>query len=424
MSEVYSSTLVNNYNLSTTFIVKSLVGLLLINSLFSGVDFYQIGLMKGLSSIADFCLKIILVFVLLVLFKMRSFNLVKIFFFAFMLFIGAVIGAFYHGAEYDKTFALLLNMLLWFVIFGYAKELEHNFDIYRFSVKISSLFLGITLILYIMAKFGFHVKVLDGAWLYDENFRFAGTFSEPSLNGYFYGLMFLMVILSNQKYRLILAFMFAITTYISGAKFSFLIIPVLLGLVYFFKVKGFYNYTYQFIPLSFIVLFVSLAFIYYDLFALIAAHLSNPATMTYVTRLGFPIVSIWHLSDYPLGSGVYGFKSTLSPFIQNYCQALSGLDVNCSEMRSYISSDDPSAYENFAPKDVLSFIILSFGLPGLLMFALSISLLSARLKENKNYFIILMYIVASMLFTLPFRFILFYSFFMFQCYIYRMPSNK
>ncbi|EFN9517620.1 O88 family O-antigen polymerase, partial [Escherichia coli] len=318
----------------------------------------------------------------------------------------------------------LLNMILWFVIFSYAKELEHNFDIYRFSVKISSLFLGITLILYIMAKFGFHVKVLGGAWLYDENFRFAGTFSEPSLNGYYYGLMFLMVMLSNQKYRLILAFVFAITTYISGAKFSFLIIPVLLGLVYFFKVKGFYNYTYQLIPLSFIVLFVSLAFIYYDLFALIAAHLSNSETMTYVTRLGFPIVSIWHLSDYPLGSGVYGFKSTLSPFIQNYCQALSGLDVNCNEMRSYISSDDPSAYESFAPKDVLSFIILSFGLPGLLVFVLSISLLSARLKENKNYFIILMYIVASMLFTLPFRFILFYSFFMFQCYIYRMPSNK
>nr|EFD7668082.1 oligosaccharide repeat unit polymerase [Escherichia coli] len=96
----------------------------------------------------------------------------------------------------------------------------------------------------------------------------------------------------------------------------------------------------------------------------------------------------------------------------------------CNEMRSYISSDDPSAYESFAPKDVLSFIILSFGLPGLLVFVLSISLLSARLKENKNYFIILMYIVASMLFTLPFRFILFYSFFMFQCYIYRMPSNK
>ncbi|HGW0975011.1 TPA: O88 family O-antigen polymerase, partial [Escherichia coli] len=115
MNEISSSTLVNNYNLSTTFIVKSLVGLLLINSLFSGVDFYQIGLMKGLSSIADFGLKIILVFVLLVLFKIRSFNLVKIFFFAFMLLIGAALGAFYHGAEYDKTFALLLNMILWFV---------------------------------------------------------------------------------------------------------------------------------------------------------------------------------------------------------------------------------------------------------------------------------------------------------------------
>lgn len=424
MSEISSSTLVNNYNLSTTFIVKSLVGLLLINSLFSGVDFSQIGLMKGLSTIADFGLKIILVIVLLILFRIRSLNLAKILFFAVILLIGAALGAFYHGAEYDKTFALLLNMLLWFVIFSYAKELERNFDIYRFSVKISSLFLGIALILYIMAKFGFHVKILGGAWLYDENFRFAGTFAEPSLNGYFYGLMFLMVMLSNQKYRLILACMFAITTYISGAKFSFLIIPVLLGLVYFFKMKGFYNYTYQLIPLSFIALFVSLAFIYYDLFALIAAHLSNSETMTYVTRLGFPIVSIWHLSDYPLGSGVYGFKSTLSPFINDYCQALSGLDVNCNEMRSYLSSLDPSAYESFAPKDVLSFIILSFGLPGLLIFVLSICLLSARLKANKNHFIILMYIVASMLFTLPFRFILFYSFFMFQCYIYRMPSNK
>ncbi|HCN9247194.1 TPA: oligosaccharide repeat unit polymerase, partial [Escherichia coli] len=97
MSEISSSTLVNNYNLSTTFIVKSLVGLLLINSLFSGVDFSQIGLMKGLSSIADFGLKFILALVLLVLFRIRSFNLVKILFFAFMLLIGAALGAFYHG---------------------------------------------------------------------------------------------------------------------------------------------------------------------------------------------------------------------------------------------------------------------------------------------------------------------------------------
>jgi hypothetical protein len=89
VSEISSSTLVNNYNLSTTFIVKSLVGLLLINSLFSGVDFSQIGLMKGLSSIADFGLKIILVIVLLVLFRIRSLNLAKILFFAFILFIGA-----------------------------------------------------------------------------------------------------------------------------------------------------------------------------------------------------------------------------------------------------------------------------------------------------------------------------------------------
>ncbi|MFY3768081.1 oligosaccharide repeat unit polymerase, partial [Escherichia coli] len=98
----------------------------------------------------------------LVLFRIRSFNLVKILFFAFMLLIGAALGAFYHGAEFDKTFALLLNMFLWSVIFSYAKELEHNFHIYRFSVKISSLFLGIALILYIMAKLGFHVKVFGG----------------------------------------------------------------------------------------------------------------------------------------------------------------------------------------------------------------------------------------------------------------------
>ncbi|MFH5071375.1 oligosaccharide repeat unit polymerase [Enterobacter cloacae complex sp. 2024EL-00215] len=424
MSEISSSTLVNNYNLTTTFIVKSLIGLLLVNSLFSGVDFSQIGLMKGLSSIVDFSIKIILVFVLLIIFKIRSFDLFKITLFSFILIIGAALGAFYHGDDYDKTLALLLNMLLWFIIFCYAKDLERYFNIYRFSVKMSSAFLGMALILYFMAKQGYHVKVLGGAWLYDENFRFAGTFAEPSLNGYFYGLMFLMVILSNQKYRLLLALVFAFATYISGAKFSFLIIPVLLGLTYFFKFKGFLNYTYQLIPLSFIILFVSLAFTYYDFFALIASHSSNPATMTYVTRLGFPIVSIWHLSDYPLGSGVYGFKSTLQPFIIDYCNALSSLDVNCNEMKSYLSSQDPSAFESFAPKDVLSFIILTFGLPGLFLFVMSICLLSARLKVNKSYFIILMYIVASMLFTLPFRFILFYSFFMFQCYIYRMPSNK
>lgn len=424
MSEVYNVDRGVNYNFTTSLIVKSLIGLLLINSLFSGVDFSQIGLMKGLSSIADFGLKIVLVFVLFILFKIQNLNVIKVVLLASLLILGAAMGAFYHGSEYDKTLALLLNMLLWFIIFCYAKDLERSFNIYRFSVKIATISLIIALILYFMAKQGLPVKILGGSWLYDDNFRFSGTFAEPSLNGYFYGLMFLMVALSNQKYRLLLALMFAFTTYISGAKFSFLIIPVLLGLVYFFKIKGFFNYTYQLIPLSFVILFVSLAFIYYDLFALIASHSSNSATVTYVTRLGFPITSVWHLSDYPFGTGVYGFKSTLPPFITEYCKALSGLDVNCSEMKSYLSASNPDAYESFAPKDVLSFIILTFGLPGLLLFTFCICFFSSRLKQNKNNFVILMYIVASVLFTLPFRFILFYSFFMFQCYIYRMSSNK
>jgi hypothetical protein len=380
--------------------------------------------MKGLSSIADFGLKIVLVFVLFIIFKIRNLSIIKAMLFGALLIVGAGMGAFYHGSEYDKTLALLLNMLLWFVIISYAKDLERSFKIYRFSVKIATISLVSALILYFMAKQGFPVKILGGSWLYDDNFRFSGTFAEPSLNGYFYGLMFLMVALSQQKYRFLLALIFAFTTYISGAKFSFLIIPALLGLVYFFKIKGFFNFTYQLIPLSFVILFVSLAFIYYDLFAFIASHSSNSATVTYVTRLGFPIVSIWHLSDYPFGSGVYGFKSTLAPYITEYCNVLSGLDVNCSEMKSYLSSPNPDAYESFAPKDVLSFIILTFGLPGLLLFTFCIYFLSSNLKHNKNNFVILMYVVASMLFTLPFRFILFYSFFMFQCYIYRMASNK
>jgi hypothetical protein len=380
--------------------------------------------MKGLSSIADFGLKIALVFVLFIIFKIQNLSLIKIILFASILILGATMGAFYHGSEYDKTLALLLNMLLWSIIFTYAKELEQNFNIYRFSVKIASISLGLALMLYFLAKQGYPVKVLGGAWLYDDNFRFSGTFAEPSLNGYFYGLMFLMVVLSHQKYRFLLALMFAFATYISGAKFSFLIIPILMGLIYFFKIKGFFNYTYQLIPLSFIILFISLAFTYYDLFSFIASHSSNSATVTYVTRLGFPVVSVWHLTDYPFGSGVYGFKSTLPPFITEYCKALSGLDVNCSEMKSYLSSQNFDAYESFAPKDVLSFIILTFGFPGLILFTSCFCFLSSKLKRNKNNFVILMYILASILFTLPFRFILFYSFFMFQCYIYRISSNK
>lgn len=42
MNEISSSTLVNNYNLSTTFIVKSLVGLLLINSLLVVLTFIRL----------------------------------------------------------------------------------------------------------------------------------------------------------------------------------------------------------------------------------------------------------------------------------------------------------------------------------------------------------------------------------------------
>lgn len=424
MSTISSSILTHKYNYTTTFIIKLLIGLLLVNSLFSGVDFSQIGLIKGLSSIADFGLKIILVLVLFVIFKIRSINVFYITVFFFILLLGVGVGAWYHGHEYDKSLSLFLNMFLWFIICCYAKPLERNFNIFRFSLKISTVCLVIALTLYIFASQGVNTKILGGAWLYDENFRFAGTFAEPSLNGYFYGLMFLLVLFSNQKHRLILALMFAVTTYISGAKFSFLIIPLLLCLVYLFRVKGVFNYTYQLIPIGLFVLFISLAFTYYNLFALISSYSSNAATMTYVTRLGFPVVSIWHLSEYPLGSGIFGFKTTLQPFLSDYCNALSSLDVNCNEMLSYISMSDPNSYESFAPKDVLSFIILSYGVPGLFLFICSILLLSAKLKVNKQHFVILMYIVASMLFTLPFRFILFYSFFLFQCYIYRMSSDK
>ncbi|WP_328284154.1 oligosaccharide repeat unit polymerase [Lelliottia amnigena] len=412
------------YNLATTFIIKALIALLLVNSLFSGVDFSQIGLIKGLSSIADFGIKIALVLMLFILFKIPNRNIIYIGIFLFFLVIGGAIGTIYHGEDFDKTLALLLNVCLWFIIFGYAKPLELNFNIYKFSVKISTIFLILSMVLYFLARQGLNVKVLGGAWLYDENFRFAGTFAEPSLNGYFYGLMFLLVLFSRQQYRFPLIILFAVTTYISGAKFSFLIIPLLLGLVYLFRIKGFFNYTYQLIPLSIILIFLSLAFSYHGLFTFIADHSTNPATMTYVTRLGFPIVSVWHLIEYPLGSGIYGFKSTLQPYIADYCNALSNVDVNCNEMLSYLSLRDPNASESFAPKDVLSFIILSYGVIGLFVFICSVLIISAKLKSNKHYFIILMYIVASMLFTLPFRFILFYSFFLFQCYIYRMSSEK
>ncbi|AIR62965.1 membrane protein [Cedecea neteri] len=424
MIETFNTTDVNKFNITTVFIVKLLIGLLLVNSLFSGVDFSQIGLMKGLSSIADFGLKILLVLVLLIIFKIHSIKIFYVSLFSIVLILGAAMGAWYHDGDYDKTLAFVLNLCLWFVIFFYAQKLEANFNIYKFSLKISTVCLGIALVLYFMAMHGFHVKVLGGAWLYDENFRFAGTFAEPSLNGYFYGLMFLMVIFSTQRYRLPLALIFALATYISGAKFSFLIIPVLLALIYLFKVKGLFNYTYQLIPLSLIILFSSLAFIYHDFFAFVAEHSSNAATMTYVTRLGFPVVSFWHMSDYPFGSGFYGFKSTLGPFIADYCHALSDLNVNCNEMQSYLSSYDATAFDSFAPKDVLSFVILTFGLPGLFIFVTYVLLLASKIKSNKILFVILMYIIASMLFTLPFRFILFYSLFLFQCYAYRVSDIK
>lgn len=66
------------YNLATTFIIKALIALLLVNSLFSGVDFSQIGLIKGLSSIADFGIKIALVLMLFILFKIPNRNIIYI----------------------------------------------------------------------------------------------------------------------------------------------------------------------------------------------------------------------------------------------------------------------------------------------------------------------------------------------------------
>ncbi|WP_413528583.1 oligosaccharide repeat unit polymerase [Rahnella inusitata] len=398
--------------------IKIIIISLMINALFSGVDFSQLGMPKGISSMADAILKLFLAMILLTIYKNKNRYYIILIATAFALLTGFLTGVYYHNDEYSKSLSFVLNLYLWLIIYFYAFKIESNIKLWHSLLTIIIATTIISLLLYFLALFGVNTKILSGAWLYDHNMRFSSTFSEPSLSGYFFGLMFLLIFFSRHKHRIKLSCLFFFVTVLSGAKFTLVILPLILMLNVIFKFRGVFRKVYLLLPLIIFAAYASLAAIYPQLFSILSNSKEPSATMTYVTRFGFPITSISQLQDYPLGTGFYGYKTTLEPFIDDYCRSLNGINVICSEMSSYVDPKNASAYEDFAPKDVLSFIVLTFGFPGLLFFIIISFGIALTFRERKGLFLIYMYILSSMLFVLPFRFILFFSLFLFQVYIY------
>ncbi|TDN55096.1 hypothetical protein EC843_1011159 [Buttiauxella sp. JUb87] len=407
-----------SHSLSMSF-VKIIIIVLFINALFSGVDFSQLGLPKGFSSILDFLLKFVLVFLLTIFYKIKNKHVIFLVGMVFIFSFGTLIGGYYQFSVYDKSLSLILNLLLWMVIFLYTPIIERKYCITDTIIKFTVLVAFLSILLYALAFLGYNTKFLDSAWLYDQNFRFSSTFNEPSLSGYFYGLMFLISLYSNYNYKNWFVFLFGVAVVLSGAKFTLIIIPALLILHVLFKFKGFGNGLYILIIVAMFSVYLSLALFYPYVFEFISSHTNESETVTYVTRFGFPVSSIYHSLDYPFGSGLYGFKVTLKPYIEQYCSSISKINVSCSELLSYINQYDIVAQESYAPKDVFSFVILSYGIPGLVFFIVSSMFFANLFKNNRNLYIIYLYILSSMLFVLPFRFILFFSIFIFLCFICR-----
>ncbi|GJB39140.1 hypothetical protein KAM368_37070 [Aeromonas caviae] len=98
-------------------------------------------------------------------------------------------------------------------------------------------------------------------------------------------------------------------------------------------------------------------------FSLISERIDFFETKTFATRFFFPLNVLEHLVNYPIGSGLFGYKETLKPMLAVFVSSNYGLDT--SELHEYLLESNSVS---FAPKDVFSFFLLSFGIPGLVFY--------------------------------------------------------
>ncbi|MFB2637779.1 hypothetical protein ACE02P_07095 [Shewanella bicestrii] len=309
---------------------------------------------------------------------------------------------FYVGIKHSlsveaSTISFILIFLFW--VFTYLSLFFNTSDFSQRPLFNSELLLKVGLVINVFFSFiylfslysGVDYRIFPEPSLFDRELRFSGTFGEPSYLGFF-SLFCAFFFLMCRNYRWF--FLSLLILSLTRSKFS--IFLFFLG-CFIFIFSVFFSKRFFYFLSSFIVFapFFVLAFFYYfqhEFWTLIYEYVSFQQSKTFVTRLGFLLVSFMHLLDYPLGTGFEGYKLTLKPYLYDFVSIVSYLDV--SEMKAYLYDD--SVFNDFSPKDVLSFFILSFGFLGLLLFNfLFISLLYFSRGDNHLSVLVLVFFLSS-----------------------------
>jgi hypothetical protein len=267
---------------------------------------------------------------------------------------------------------LLLNVIATFFYIIYSFVLygkSGNFLLNRILKNIVSMSLFINIILFILyflynKKNGLLGKTPIQIIIFqDFQGRFQGSFSEPSILGWYLGCMALVVVLiykSKLKYIVSLVCLY-ILYFACQAKFVLIGLPASLLINIFFSklaikdIKPLIFFTM--IIACFVALFIDniMAVVY----STIAKYVEYQETGTFVTRFSFLLASFENIGKYPLGSG---FGLNFEVFRDNM-EKISNIGnhygLYTEEIMGYLKNS-----RNFGSKETVSLIISMFGFIG------------------------------------------------------------
>ncbi|WP_223955249.1 O-antigen ligase family protein [Aeromonas caviae] len=274
------------------------------------------------------------------------------------------VGAYFSGDISISTLSFVFTYGLLFICISIVCRFDYK-DTYKYHnfIEVLVSFNILALCVFIVGVyFDINVRLFPEPWLYDLMLRFSGTFNEPSYMGYF-SVVLLIYFWSIRSFKY--SFVCLVFLLLSRSKLIIAILPLV---VIFFIVNIFsrkeIGVKFFVISIFAILLFVfSLNLNSEMVFSLISERIDFFETKTFATRFFFPLNVLEHLVNYPIGSGLFGYKETLKPMLAVFVSSNYGLDT--SELHEYLLESNSVS---FAPKDVFSFFLLSFGIPGLVFY--------------------------------------------------------
>lgn len=199
--------------------------------------------------------------------------------------------------------------------------------------------------------------------------RFKGSFSEPSVLGFFWGLGIILVPYIYKKW-----WAFAISTIQTwalytycGAKFAILALPISLIIAYLLlKIKTTYHLQ-NFVVIIFLLVMFIISVANFNITNIFAKFLSSVHDFNFVesfsTRFSFIIATIKNLYNYPFGVGVGNNLIYFQNEFQEINSVLIDYGIDNFEIPLYLNTGS-----NFYTKETFSYIGSAFGYIGIAIY--------------------------------------------------------